>query len=193
MKIAVDLDEILAEFVEGFLKYHNAVYNTVFKKEDFFCYSMWIPMKLEQKILIERVEEFFNSENYNYLKPVPGSIESVEKLSKDYRLFIVTSRPHQQFNLTKDWIDRYFPEMFTSIHFSHNHYMGGKGITKSEMCRRFDFGLIVEDSIEYAMECAENNVKVVLLDKPWNQEKSLPNNIVRAYTWKEAEEYIRTA
>jgi len=41
MKIGIDLDEILAEFLTAAIQYHNNIYNTNFTKEQFHSYKFW--------------------------------------------------------------------------------------------------------------------------------------------------------
>ena len=44
---------------------------------------------------------------------------------------------------------------------------------------------MVDDSLEHALDCSENGIKVLLFNQPWNQNGELPKSITRVYNWKE--------
>ena len=44
---------------------------------------------------------------------------------------------------------------------------------------------MIEDAIHHAEDIARNNVKVYLLDKPWNRNFKTIRNIKRKGTWSE--------
>jgi len=50
--------------------------------------------------------------------------------------------------------------------------------------------VIIEDALEFALDCASNNIRVILMNMPWNQTKTLPKNVTRIYNWKEIKEYL---
>jgi uncharacterized HAD superfamily protein len=48
-----------------------------------------------------------------------------------------------------------------------------------------DIKIFIEDSLKNAFEISSHNIPVILLDKPWNQEENLPENIHRVKDWDE--------
>jgi uncharacterized HAD superfamily protein len=46
---------------------------------------------------------------------------------------------------------------------------------------------MIEDNLEYAIELANNGIKVFLLDKPWNQKYNpeIHKSITKIYSWDE--------
>ncbi len=60
---------------------------------------------------------------------------------------------------------------------------GGK--TKSTICKDKWISLIVEDNVIYALNCAQEDIKVFLLDKPWNKKYKHHKNIVKVKDWDE--------
>jgi len=49
---------------------------------------------------------------------------------------------------------------------------------------------LLEDAPDTALKCAENEIKVILFDQPWNQ-KINHVNLIRVTGWKEALEEIK--
>ena len=57
--------------------------------------------------------------------------------------------------------------------------------TKAEICSELGIKVILEDSGETAIECAQKNISVILFDKPWNKIHK-HKKIVRVKEWQEA-------
>jgi len=75
--------------------------------------------------------------------------------------------------------------MFSKLHFSQK-----KIKKKSEICKELRIDFLVEDSLEYARECAKNGTKVFLFNAPWNQTDNLPDNIIRINSWNKIIKYL---
>ena len=54
-----------------------------------------------------------------------------------------------------------------------------------------NINLIIEDSLIHAIECAKNGIKVILLNKGWNQGE-LHTNITRINSWKEVPQLLNS-
>ena len=130
------------------------------------------------------------------MQPLPYSVEGVNYLKKFHKLYNTTSRPNEIIKETYEQIEKYYTDSFSGIFFSSNNYAGWKncGKTKAEICLEIGASLMIEDSLEYALECAEREVKVFLLDAPWNQNGE-HKNIRRIYGypnyWREIFEILK--
>lgn len=93
MRIGIDLDDVLAEFLEALIAYHNERYGTTLRTEDFMVYRFW-----------------------------------------------------------EVW-----------------------GGTRDEA----EIDILIEDSVDYAKECADGKRKVLLFERPWNRLTQIPDNIIR--------------
>ena len=89
---------------------------------------------------------------------------------------------------TINFLKKIFLEKDYEIHFSGDIYEGRK--LKDEICNDLNLDLIIEDSPYYSKNCAEKGIKVLLLDKPWNQNCE-HENIIRVNNWKEVLEKIK--
>jgi 5'(3')-deoxyribonucleotidase len=187
MKIGIDVDDVLADFMNCFLKYYNKTYDTKFKRENFKSFSLWKTIGGTREISTEIIKDFFKSEYFDSMDMVKGSQYGVKKLSKNNELIVVTSRPLKIYNETVDWLDKYFPNEFSSIEFSKD-WIGkpNNKWRKKDICLAKNIDVLFEDNIAYARGCAKEGIEVKLFDCPWNQEKIRSAKINRVYCWEDA-------
>ena len=187
MKIGIDIDEVLADFMSSFVNYYNKEESTNIKRSDFESYLLWKTIGGTKESTIQRVYEFYNSPEFNKIRPVKDSQYSVNVLNKESELIVITSRPHEMHDKTIEWLDNHFPNAFSEIEFT-NEWAGGliKPKRKKDVCLDYKIDFLLEDSMDYAKECADNGTEVLLFDCPWNQEEKLPNKIKRVYSWNHA-------
>ncbi|USN59100.1 MAG: hypothetical protein H6767_03295 [Candidatus Peribacteria bacterium] len=85
---------------------------------------------------------------------------------------------------TPEWIRHHYGDTVSRVLFS-NCYHGGKR-TKSDICREENAQIMIEDDMDYALEIAREKVLVLLLRKPWNeQRKETHRNIKRVDSWED--------
>lgn len=190
MKIGVDLDEVLGEFLHALIQYHNYEYGTNLKKEQFKSYFFWETWGGTREEAIQKVYDFHKTEFFTNIKPVLGAQKGIEFLSKNHELVIITSRQYEIADETKEWVEKYFPEKFKDIFFTNNYSQNGPTKSKKEVCDSENVNLLIEDFFQYAQECASEERKVLLFDKPWNQQNYLQNGMKRVHSWKEVLENI---
>jgi uncharacterized HAD superfamily protein len=74
-----------------------------------------------------------------------------------------------------------------------NHY-GTEGVKRSkpDMCKDIGAVLLIDDSLDYASQCAEAQLDAILFgDYAWNRSKQdLHENIVRVAHWLDVEKAI---
>lgn len=193
MRIGIDLDEVLADFNSGLIKWHNEKYGTSLKRENFISYffnQVW-GGTIEETII--KVNDFHHSEYFEKLSPVEASVEAIPILSRENDLFIITSRPDFLENETERWVNYFFEKQFKEIFHSSNHYSQAtnSGKTKLQICRDLGVSVLIDDSLNYISQCASTEVNGLLFGNyPWNQNGHLPSNIFRTNNWKEVLEKL---
>lgn len=187
MKIGVDLDNVLADHMSALVKYYNHRYATALTRDSFRSLKFWETWGGTREEAIETVHEFYASLEFAAILPVEGAEEGVDLLTHNNRLEIITARPSDLLSATSDWLNAYFPDKFAGAYFG-NHYAknGLHATSKLALCQFLGVDVLVEDSLEHALECADQRRRVVLLDNPWNQSSQLPENVYRVDSWKEA-------
>lgn len=194
--VAVDLDEVLCPFVEQLCKFYN---------KNAFKYSFAVPQRLGVKDFtsyrfcevwggndlqsLDIVHEFFESAFFADMPVIQGAHEGVTELrNAGFDLVVVTSRQSFIENATKAWLDKYFPQMFTNVVFGNHWGLHGQKVSKSKLCRLVRADILIDDSVSYTMECANEGVKALLFGSyPWNSlgdvEQALPPSVERVSDW----------
>ncbi len=189
MKIGIDIDEVVVEFMKGYLNFHNKKHNTCYKLNDITNYHLWkCGFHKNKEESVREVVEFSDSDYFNSLSLVKGAKSSLKKLFEIYKSYFITSRSEDIKEKTKNFFYLNFPKNKYEFVFSGEIY-GGK--TKSEICSEFGIQIMVEDNADYAFDCAEKGIKTFLLDKPWNKNCEEHEKIVKVNNWNEVLEKLK--
>lgn len=183
VKIGVDLDEVISETLVAIIQFHNDTYGTRLELDDFKSYRFWETWGGTREEAVDKVHEFFRSPYARLAKPVVGAQNAVLELGKSNELHVITARPEELAGLTHYWIREHFNGAFAEIHFA-NHFskIGGRARTKAEICDALGVRMLIEDSADFAAECARDDRAVFLLDRPWNKTE-LPSSVYRVSSW----------
>ncbi|KAJ7275465.1 hypothetical protein B0H12DRAFT_1006202, partial [Mycena haematopus] len=187
--IAVDLDDVLSQTNLKIAQWHNDKYGTQMGLSTFYYYYYWKnPFWGTLQETIEKVSEFYRTDSIFHATPVPGAREGVQSL-KDmgYKLVIVTARTAEVADASWEWVEKYFPGMFTNLVFTgqfkdahklhHNEVL--TNLTKSGVCADIKAQILIDDSAENAIQCstALPPTRVLLFgDYEWNKRISGPGD-----------------
>jgi uncharacterized HAD superfamily protein len=169
MLIAVDIDDVLAEYVDAFTLYLNKELSIPVDRYSFYNLRFEDVLDLDVQGARLLVSQFESSIYFSNIVPVPGSQEALTKLAKDHNLISVTSRLEEIAEPTKEWIDQHFPHLISEIFHTDYHAVRGSR-TKSGVCQELGVDLIIDDNPPYAQECLEVGISVKMLRQPWNQD-----------------------
>ena len=173
----------------AFITFNNAVYGTTLKLEDFTSYMFWeVPgCKLAtREEATARVYEFHASAFFGSVQPIPGAFKGLRDLAKRFELHVVTSRQNDIAQQTRECINTYFPGVFSGVHFGNHFGTSGAKVSKPEMCARIGAVALVDDSLDYARQCAKAGIRTYLFgDYNWNRsdEKLDASLVVRVADW----------
>jgi len=184
MKIGIDIDEVVTDTFSEVLKFHNLKKGTSFKKEEMHDYRMWASFPCTREEIEKSLSEMISEGHIEKYLPIEESLESINLLRKNHELFFITARPENHKEQTFNWFDKNIPSLRDKIFFSEDHF-NGKGNAKFKICQEKDIKIMLEDSPNDALQCAQIGIKVILFDKPWNKSIS-HRNITRVSGWKEA-------
>tara|TARA_Y100000034_G_C6874913_1_gene399949 strand:- start:445 stop:1038 length:594 start_codon:yes stop_codon:yes gene_type:complete len=192
MIIGIDVDDVLADFMNSFVNYHNDRYNTDHSREDFKSYNLWETLGGSEEEAVRKIYDFYHTSHFDRILPTKGSKEAVDLLRKNNSLRVITSRPYDIHDQTLSWLDRYFSSKFEEAHFT-NEWAGGIGkpTRKKDVCLEYNVDFLIEDSIAYAKECTTDKTKVLLMDKPWNRSENINDKIIRVYSWENVTDLLK--
>jgi len=185
MKIGIDLDDTLLDFTNTFSKFYFEKYGKKVKFEEFKTYNYVEIFGVPLKEIIDLIDEMNSIGIGRNLPFCEYAKEAVLDLAQEHEIFFITSRTIRRGTL--EYLGEVFPEIKFKLIFSSNSYVGNEGKTKGEIC--FEEG--IEDDKKYAKNIAEKGIKVILLDKPWNEDYEEHPNVIKVNNWKEVADNIK--
>ncbi|KAJ0251980.1 Uncharacterized protein HA466_0128530 [Hirschfeldia incana] len=195
--VAVDIDEVLGNFVSALNKFIADRYLSNHSVSEYHVYEFFRIWNCSRNEADIRVHEFFKTSYFKKgIHPLPGAQNTLHKLSRYCELSVVTSRQNAIKDHTLEWLDMHFPGLFKQIHFGNHFALHGESKPKSEICRSFGAEILIDDNPRYAEECANIGMKVLLFDYdnsyPWSKTESVDRHplVTRVHNWEEVEQQI---
>lgn len=198
--LAVDVDEVLAQFLAACNKWYNATYGENFKVTDYESYHFCDTWGCTDGEALERVYEFFGTSYFEEIEPVAGAYESLELLSRYFRLAVVTSRQLFLEQSTRDWLKKHFPKISFSYILFGNQWItpqaNAQRISKKDFCKAIGAVALIDDLPKYILDSASVLKTAVLFNNGNNQKWSritdamvaadhVPENIVTCTSWSQ--------
>ena len=200
--IAVDVDDVLCQFIPALCKYHRRVKESNLQPSDFHCYIFRHVYGGTEPESHEFLSHFYNSKEFEQAEPIPHALETLTYLKneKNFDLKIVTSRRHDLETKTKEWIDKHYPNIFSQLLFGNHFNPVGKQQSKAQLCESINAIMLIDDNKDYCLECSENMDNVILFDwnssYQWNKIQDdnvvIPENVRRAACWKDIKSIFDT-
>ena len=194
-KIAVDVDDVLADFATGFVAFSNQMWGTSLTPDDYIEHwaEMWGVSTAEA---LQRREVYFGSGAYCELPHDEQALGVLSRLSQDFDLCILTSRMTSLRDGTYEWIHKHYPGIFRdeTIHFAGiwekvDHTTAHK--TKGDMVATLGADYLIDDQLKHCHAVAESGKTALLFgDYKWNRTAELAPNINRVADWRAVEEFF---
>lgn len=185
-KIACDIDGVLMDFHNPFLRFVAERYGVEAGHDDFENHSgkLW----KDNEEYDTRLQAFYDSE-HSRPELFEGAQEYLHKLAREgWWMEAITSRPSYMRQRTLEELEKHFPKAFKAVDFSVNK----DGRRKLDLCKQRELKVLIEDIPRYAAECSEAGMVVLLFDRPWNKQfDEKPHNITRVHSWKEIHELLQ--
>ncbi len=187
LKIGIDIDDVLVDTSNEFMNFYNKK-GLNLKLEEIRSFYFWDGMSKEK--ITEMFFEFNNSFGFKKIEFIDFAKEGVYSLKDKGNIWFITSRPIRIKEETISFIcENFNKDNFEDILFSGKSHPQGK--TKGDLCVELNLDIFIEDRVKYALDCAEKGVKVLLMNKPWNQHCPEHENIIRVNDWNEVLEKIK--
>lgn len=155
MKIALDVDGVLADVIESWLSYNNKVRPTI-SKSQISEWDFWKNHDIDKFDFYSELSTCWRS--WKDIPPTENNIASATiQLSNLGTVDIVTARDESTHNDVKNWLKLH------NVNFKN--YIGVlEGIEKSKL----DYDVFIDDSPLNAKSMLENGKSVILYSQPWN-------------------------
>jgi 5'(3')-deoxyribonucleotidase len=188
MKIAIDIDDVLADFSTEFIKFQKKKYSLDLEPIKDELYGVgWIDSSgLSRKEGYRRIIEFVGGDITKNLKRIKGSQKAVIKLKEKFNLVALTGRPASAKDVTKTWLNKNFPDIFSNLLITDMHMISDDKKDKGEICIENGLKLLIDDLPQYCLECASVDVPTLLFDQPHNQyfDDQEYSEITRVNSWE---------
>jgi len=187
IKLGIDIDEVLCSTNDYFLEEFNKKHNTNFKKEDLTSYKFSNFKEFKSEYIFNELMKHIENNliKYNILE---NSKEVLEKLKTKYELYIITSRWIKFKTKTIAWLNKHFKENFFKEILIYNDEFENK--CKIDIAKKNKINILIEDAPEFIIKADKENLKIILMDRPWNRKIKENKNIKRVYNWKEIEKEL---
>jgi uncharacterized protein len=156
MKIALDVDGVLADVIVSWINHNNSIRPNI-SKNQVTDWEFW------KKFDINPFDFYLElSSCWKNWESIPTTQENLSNITKNLstlgQIDIVTARERSTDSFVKKWLDYH--------DISYNNYVP---VIDGPMKADLDYDVFIDDSPLNAKKFLENNKKVILYSQPWNQ------------------------
>jgi hypothetical protein len=178
MKIALDVDGVLADVIQSWLNYNNSIRQEI-SKEEISDWDFWKKFKINRYDFYAELSSCWK--NWMSVPPTETNLSSTTKnLSKIGQVDIVTARERSTDSFVKNWLNHY--------DISYDNYVS---VIDGPMKADLDYDVFIDDSPLNALKIIQQKKKIILYSQPWNQH-ILEDQIHRVSNLSEAIEEINS-
>jgi len=177
MKIALDVDGVLADVIESWLNHSNTIRPTI-SKHEITDWEFWKKFKIDRFDFYAELSLCWK--NWVSIPPTEKDLSSITKLLSNMgQVDIVTARERSTDSFVKSWLNHH--------DVSYNNYIS---VIDGPMKADLDYDVFIDDSPLNAEKFLKNSKKIILYSQPWNQHIS-DTSIHRVSNLSEAIEKIK--
>jgi uncharacterized HAD superfamily protein len=184
MNIGVDIDEVVAEYLDALHIYAEKHHNLKLSKEIYDTYNFSQIWNVSKERFIEIFEAWKQSSEFDAIQVTDGAQEALNALAKQHEITFITSRNDSYAHKTESWLKKHFEFPIHLLHSKNARKIDPAKKQKAELCKEHNIAILIEDQAVFSMECAQVGIKVLLIDKPWNKQVQ-HQHITRVKNWKE--------
>ncbi len=193
--IAIDIDDVLADYSAEFVLMSNKLWGTELTVEDYT--EDWMQLwGVDVDEVVARGKALFEDRMHERLKHKDDATPVLEELSKRYELTILTARTTQSKAATLEWFTRHYPmishDNITFAGLWDNPDKDTAKRTKGDLAKNLGVEYIIDDQLKHCIAAAEHGISALLFGEyTWNQADDLPEGVTRVANWRAVEEYFR--
>jgi uncharacterized HAD superfamily protein len=177
MNIGIDIDGVINNFCDEYWDFLEKNYNIILDKS-IYGHSDYLKNELGDIGYDEMINTFYN---------IDLSLEKfakffIKKLKDNNKIYIITARKYDSSDDTIKWLKEK-GIVYDDILFN----AGNKG----KACINNNIDIMIEDSPYNVYDLLKRNVKVLLYDRPYNQEFYEGKFLHRVKNWVEIYNYLK--
>ncbi len=156
MKIALDVDGVLADVIQSWLNYNNSIRQEI-SKQEISDWDFWKKFKINRYDFYAELSSCWK--NWMSVPPTETNLSLTTKnLSKLGQVDIVTARERSTDSFVKNWLNHY--------DISYDNYVS---VIDGPMKADLDYDVFIDDSPLNALKIIQQKKKIILYSQPWNQ------------------------
>jgi len=156
MKIALDVDGVLADVIQSWLNYSNSIRDKILKHE-ITDWDFWKKHQINRYDFYGELSSCWK--NWKEIPPTENNLSLVTKnLSELGNVDIVTARERSTDSFVKNWLE------FHDV--SYDNYVS---VIDGPMKADLDYDVFIDDSPLNALKIIQQNKKIILYSQPWNK------------------------
>jgi uncharacterized HAD superfamily protein len=173
MKLGFDIDGVIANFSDILLKTVKTTYGLTLTENDITSFSLSTVLGITRAEETQLITDILQQD----LPIYPGAKETLEQLSREgHSIYLLTGRYAPLRDLTQTWLKT------KGVPYNELHLLE---IGKKYQVNIAGLDVIVEDSLEEALEWSSRVKTVLLYDHPYNQTLNVKNLTKRVFSWSE--------
>lgn len=192
--IAVDIDDVLADFASFFVDYSNRNWQSNLTHDDFNedYGQVW---GVDRDETTRRAQQLHDPALFLAIAPNFDALATLLKLKENYELIIATSRRSSLTEATHSWLEKHYGGIFDRVYFSgiYDGVITAKNVTRTKRDLLVEHGVdyLIDDQIKHCFGAAGSGVQAVLFgDRGWNKHDDLPAGVTRCVDWTAVEAYF---
>ncbi|KFM22238.1 putative nucleotidase YqfW protein [Marine Group I thaumarchaeote SCGC AAA799-B03] len=156
MKIALDVDGVLADVIQSWLNYSNSIRQEI-QKHEITDWNFWKKFDIDRYDFYSELRSCWK--NWISIPPTEENLASITKnLSDIGQVDIVTARERSTDSFVKKWLEYH--------NISYDNYVP---VIDGPMKADLDYDVFIDDSPLNALKFLQNNKNIILYSQPWNQ------------------------
>jgi len=180
MKIGCDLDGTVFQTYERMIEKYNLTHTDTISSSIIMDFSQ---LPSHQLLWVQKY--FTKIKSYFNIPPYPDAIPVLKKLSGSHNMIFITSRDETTRKISRYQLSKYgLTNPLYIVKREEKPYLG----------EALNIEVMIEDELGFAKSFYERGIKIILLDRPWNQDKTLENSYSsdwkRVYQWNEVYQII---
>ena len=200
MKFYVDFDDCLCETARALTGIAERLFGKKVLYEEIRFFNLKDSFDLTDEEYEQLMIEAHTPEALLSYEETPGALQVLnEWIDQGHEVYVITGRPYMTFDASRKWLDQHGlsrARLFFLDKYGRDYFI-----------KNSSFNLELEDyyrmKFDYAIEDSPNafrffdhlpELKVMVFDRPWNQECELPGcNYTRCPDWEWIRQQVATA
>ena len=178
MKIGIDIDGVISDFVTSFREVVKKERDIDLKYCDIHQYDLGKVLGLNKDVTLELICQTFDDMELGFQF---GAIDGINKLFLNHEIILITGRSLEIEKITKDWLQnnnvRYDDIIFTKA---------GKKCQENKYC----LDVIIDDHLKEITNCIDIVPHILVYDHPWNQSTNNSDSFHRVFNWEDILDHL---